>query len=547
MLKKIFILFILNIFIFSLNSMPMEAEVIPLPEEPTEEFDLLPPPEIDIPEPTNVPVETEVLVDVPPAEELLLPLPENVPSEEYASIDIAQTEMPPIPSPVEEPISAPVEIAQIELVAQPVEVVPVQVPPPPVPVARPQIITESTMQQVSVGLPVSPEELEINKQKQALEQLKIDIDSIEQQEENLMAKINELENQFNQAKGQELGARQTKAQILNAQTVEQAQELLNQLNMVADQIQGIQASLQGPFSQEFTNVVSQIQNKIQNVNTKMNVIKNKSAAIILPQKIEPPVVVKKKVKIQSTLTQRVADVIAFVIDSFVDMIDWIKNWFNKIFKAEENIIDKIGVEPTQIAPIPQESLTADDLTKKFDDQMMSYEKKIGQLSEKKKQIKQEEMQIEEKKKLLAELKTQKAALKKYQELMKQLGLSMEMAREEKGEIRNKLEFAFGKVLDFGSYVLEKIGIVSSGIYNRIFLPRLEKFVLAVKQRVEEDGKEEVEVSPPPSMDMTIQSTGMEPLASIPPQPIPQMPMNMPPVPPSPMSFVPMPEAPPPMS
>ncbi len=461
--------------------------------------------------------------------------------------------------------------------------------PPPMPAEQ-----EAT---APIGLPVSQEELEVDMQKQRLEQLKIEVDNIEQQEETLMGDLRELQNQIDQARVQASNARQTNKQILNAQTVEQAKGLLNQLNMILNQVQAIKTSLQGQFSANFNNTVSQIQNKVQLVQAKINEIKNITAKIFSSQP-EPAVVVEKKIELQSPIAKKAAETGAYIVSGF--------NWLKRLLSTDltqvaesppgerpTEVVEQISqVEVAQTVPqaipvpvfsvetqpqaVPQTiPLTGDSLNEKFSKQMELYNKKIQQLKEQKEKIKEEEVELEKRQRLLNELKQQKVALKKYQELMTQLGFAVEQAKEEGGKFRQNMEFVFGKVLDFSGYFLDKFGNVSKGIYNKLLLPRLEKFVKAVQQKVEDkkQKKESEEViekttifmpttpavtstgigqemaSPPPPvmMDTTMQYTGIEPMPVVPPPPLP-MPAPLAPEPVSPQSgYSTVPPPPMPMS
>ena len=429
-------------------------------------------------------------------------------------------------------------------------------PPPPMP-AKQQAETQ-------VGLPVSQEEFEIDKQKQRLEQLKIEVDNIEQQEETLMANLRELQNQIDQAKVKASNASQTNKQILNAQTVEQARGLLNQLNIILNQVQAIKTSLQNQFSANFNNTVFQIQNKIQLVQAKMNEIKNITAKIIHSQP-EPAVIVERKIELQSPIAKKAVEAGAYIAAGF--------NWFKRLLtpdvpditnSSENNVQvqveDKISqiealqktspqLPNVQIPVIEKQSqgisqtipLTEDSLNEKLNKQMETYNKKIQQLKERKEKIKEEEMELERKQQLLNELKQQKDALKKYQELMSKLGLVVEQANAGDSKFRKNVEVVLGKVLDFGESFLDKFGNVSKGIYNKFFLPKLEGFIDAVKQKVDEEKQkkedEEIieqttifmpttdsasnqinEVPPPPPpvmMDTTMQSTAKEPISVMP--------------------------------
>lgn len=388
-------------------------------------------------------------------------------------------------------------ICFISLFSMPMEPGVPQVPFPEDLVSQVPVEPESFGQpEMQIGLPAFPEELEINKQKQELELLKVDVDNIEQQEETLMARLRELEDQINFAQTQAVSARKTKQQILGAQTVEQASGLLNQLNMIFNQIQAIQTKLQGQFSQEFNNIVMQIQNQIQLVQVKANEITARSTSVV-QQVPEVAIVVKKKVELESGIAKKIADFFAFIISLFSDLVNWFKGLLvlpkqASTVSVEMQSIPPIPEFPPQLGvppmPVDQQMapLSSDVLSRKFNEQMESYNNVIQKLKAKKIKIKKEEMEIEKKKKMLAELKQQKSALRKYQDLMKQLGFTVDVARAKKSGIRKDVEFAFGKVLDFGGYFLEKVGSVSIGIYEKILLPRLQNFTQAVKQRVEED-------------------------------------------------------------
>jgi len=468
----------------------------------------------------------------------------------------------------------PVMPGQGPLEPAPIVVAPVESPPmipptdiEPIPAMPPEGLDFPEEQlPVSTVVPGTEEELVRYQYDQDLELLKRKMDEVERKEDLLIGKLRELEKKIDEAQKQAVDARLISNKVLQAETSQDAQNKLDELNVKLTQMQNIQNYIQTDFTQSFDQAVLDIQNQIQELQGQAAQLTARGED--LSKKMEVPERKKKKkkvVKFKSAWANKAATFVASIVQGTFSVVDWFKELIKSLMPDEKEKrevaagaepiepllpeaaqveIAQFGVppEPVQsvslqqvITPAPpvgipaaevfaaeeQVTTTKDPLTRKLEERLKKFETTINELS-------QEQQKLEFQRQKLEALKGKRLMeLKQTYTTIKQAGMDPKIFLGEtpavrKSWIRSNLENVFGKVLDASAVIIEG----GTRVYRKLVSPRIDRFVKAVRTRIEKEGVAEVLPAQPIEIMQPPVAPVMPPTAEMIPIPIDASPVEM---------------------